>query len=254
MKGRIYFENNPWPEGHPIKKLDLSCDLAQTGIGLNLHLETEDYYSERDIQTYDDNDQSLPEFENISDWQHPDVWGNYHACTMSNTYWNDLHGPNLSRPGKLFEVKDLADAPVLVDTLRRLDDGTRAPILDLDHDEQAFHIYLLGHDAVADHRIDFSLQENGLLSLNWTGLIANAYVGDYNFKHKFRAEIEDIEFQGFRYRGTPQETLLTNIGATPKSTEVPCRALARKWIKNTDAFSFEPRRQHHQPDWLRPLL
>ncbi len=62
------------------------------------------------------------------------------------------------------------------------------------HEERAFHIYLLGHDAVADHRITFTrVPGTQLFDIAWQGKIALAYVGNYAPEHPFRAEIHGVQ-------------------------------------------------------------
>ena len=62
------------------------------------------------------------------------------------------------------------------------------------YEDRAFHIYLLGHDAVADHRIAFTrVPGTQLFDLDWRGKIALAYVGDYEPEHCFRAEIRGVQ-------------------------------------------------------------
>ena len=65
-----------------------------------------------------------------------------------------------------------------------------------DYSERAFHIYLLGHDAVADHHISFeALQGNWTIS--WKGKIALAYTGNYELKYHFATLLDKISFGGF---------------------------------------------------------
>ena len=80
---RIYFKDNPWPEGHPIKRFAWSAKEIDGDIWFDMHLESADYYAERDIE--DDEDEGYP-----SDWTAPAVWSNYHSCILSSNYWH--HG------------------------------------------------------------------------------------------------------------------------------------------------------------------
>ena len=61
-------------------------------------------------------------------------------------------------------------------------------------DDLAFHIYLLGHDAVAKHKIKFVRAADSLFEIQWSGKIAQAYVGDYEFKHDFNAVLKNVQF------------------------------------------------------------
>ncbi len=174
---RIYFKDNPWPEGHPIKAFAWSAREVEGDVWFDFHLESADYHAERRIQ--DDEEVDYP-----SDWAAPIVWGNYHACTLSSDYWHEGG----------FRVCASADyTPELLDGLELIVDPDPDAIEDFD--DLAFHIYLLGHDAVGQHRIRFERIGDSLrFRIVWSGLIAQAYVGDYEFKHEFSAVISSAEF------------------------------------------------------------
>jgi hypothetical protein len=64
-----------------------------------------------------------------------------------------------------------------------------------DYETLAFHVYLLGHDAVADHYIQFArIPHTDLFKVVWEGKIALAYAGDYEAKYRFVAEIDNVPF------------------------------------------------------------
>ena len=175
--GRIFFEGNPWPEGHAIKNFRWSTEIAGSDVWCHLHLETADYDAERGIVDEDD-----ATYE--SDWAAPSVWGNYHRCIISSDYWD--------RGGfRLCSVTDFT-----VDTV----DGLRVRVdelpADLENDEERrFHVYLLGHDTVVDHHIAFTKEAStGLFSITWSGKIALTYAGEYEPKYSFRAEITGVPF------------------------------------------------------------
>ena len=176
---RIFFEGNPWPEGHPIKAFVWTAEQRGADLWFNFHLETEDYYAERSIDEEDeDEDAEYP-----SDWQAPAVWYNYHSCTLSSTQWHSGG----------FAVCRMADfSPEHLDGL--LVQVNPLPLdLSASYEERAFHIYLLGHDAVAGHRIAFTRVPGTLLfDIDWQGSIALAYVGDHEPEHRFRAEIRGV--------------------------------------------------------------
>lgn len=174
---RIYFKDNPWPEGHPIKAFVWSAREVDGDVWFDFHLESANYYAERDIE--DDEEVDYP-----SDWAAPIVWGNYHACTLSSNNWHEGG----------FRVCARADyTPALLDGLELIVDPDPDAIEDFD--DLAFHIYLLGHDAVARHRIRFERIGDSLqFRIVWSGMIAQAYVGDYEFKHEFSAVISSAEF------------------------------------------------------------
>jgi hypothetical protein len=174
---RIYFKDNPWPEGHPIKEFAWSAKEVDGDVWFDMHLQSADYHAERDLD--DDEDVDYP-----SDWAAPIVWGNYHACTLSSTSWHDGG----------FRVCARADyTPAFLNGLELLVDPDPEAVED--HDDFAFHVYLLGHDAVARHRIRFErIGDSMRFKILWSGLIAQAYVGDYEFKHEFSAVISAAEF------------------------------------------------------------
>ena len=150
---RIFFEDNPWPEGHPVLSCAWHVELLRDGeLRLHLHLKTADYLSERDPG----------DVEGDSDWTSVGVWANFHACTMSSTAWGH-EGLRI-------------DAPIDLDSMtgRRFTGG-----------RDALGIYLLGHDACADHdvRVEGELARN--LMLVWRGRIALAYIGQHELEYAF---------------------------------------------------------------------
>jgi hypothetical protein len=172
-QGRIFFIGNPWPEGHPVEEFAWTARLVDDELWFDLHLRSADYDSEREIEYDDDTDYD-------SDWEAPIVWNNYHRCTLSSTFWGEIGGIRVCRldafslawlDGRVFEL-DPADGEV--------DD-------DEDH---AFHIYLLGHDSVANHRIEFRRQgDSNRFDIHWTGDIAQTYIGHNSLDHRFEATI-----------------------------------------------------------------
>lgn len=172
-EGRIFFAGNPWPEGHPIKHFRWSAERRGEQIWFGFHLETADYDAEREID--DDGSAELP-----SDWDHPGVWGNYHSCIVSSDYWH--------RGG--FSACDAADfCAEYLDGRSYHIDSLPADLCD-GREKLAFHIYLLGHDSVADHRIQFSrVGATNAFDITWQGRIALSYVGDDEPKYSFRAEL-----------------------------------------------------------------
>lgn len=181
IEGRIVFPGNPWPEGHAIEKFEWSVECRGDEVWFHFHLETKDYYDERDIE----DDESI---EYPSDWEAPIVWGNYHSCTISSHDWHQ--GGFLGCAVSQFSPQFVDGLQLNVDPLPRdLGDG---------YETRAFHIYLLGHDAVADHRIKFSRVGNtGLFDIAWEGSIALAYAGDYELRYRFIANIKRVPFPAF---------------------------------------------------------
>ncbi|PBI86593.1 hypothetical protein [Variovorax boronicumulans] len=174
---RIHFADNPWPEGHPVKEFRWTASVRNNEVWFDLHLRSEDYDAEREIDEPEDEDIDYP-----SDWDAPGVWTNYHRCTLSSTAWGDGGG---------FAVCALSDF-----SLAHID-GLEVSI-DLpppeDMEDNVFHIYLLGHDAAAHHRIRFDrIAGTDRFDITWTGKIALAYAGDYTYKYDFSARLHDVE-------------------------------------------------------------
>ncbi|MCA0894961.1 hypothetical protein [Microbulbifer agarilyticus] len=186
---RIFFENNPWPEGHPVKSFKWGAKLKDDYVWFDFHLESADYYSERDIE--DDED-----LEYETDWAAPIVWGNYHNCTLSTNYWHD---------GGFKVCKASEYSPEFLDGLELSVDMHPEQIKEWD--ELAFHIYLLGHDAAACHKIRFVRNpSNGKFSIFWVGRIAQAYIGDYEFRHNFKVNLSHCDMPKVEQSITSQST------------------------------------------------
>lgn len=178
MRGRIFFAGNPWPEGHDIREFRWSAERRGDDVWFGFHLETVEYYHERDVE----HDESI---EYLSDWVAPIVWGNYHHSVISSDAWHQ--GGFIACPVADYSVGRIDKAGFHVDPLPR-------DLAD-DYETRAFHIYLLGHDAVADHHILFArVAGTDLFNITWEGRIALAYAGDYEPKYRFRAEIADVPF------------------------------------------------------------
>lgn len=173
-KGRIFFIGNPWPEGHAIKQFRWSAQRRGSEVWFGLHLESADYYAEREIK----HDEGM---NYASDWRAPIVWGNYHRCIISSDQWHEGGFPVF--PAAEFNAERIDGLSVQVDSQPRdLSDS---------YENQAFHIYLLGHDSVVDHQIDFSrISGTDCFDIVWRGRIALSYAGDYEPKYSFRAEIK----------------------------------------------------------------
>lgn len=174
--GRIYFPGNPWPEGHPIKEFAWEARNKDGQVWFDLHLVTENYYSERGIEEPEDGDADYP-----SSWEAPGVWGNYHSCILSSTYWGTGGFPVAE--SEHFNWEELDGYELFVD---------EPPPEEVENN--AFGIYLLGHDAVAQHRIKFTKSLNPeCFDISWSGMVALAYVGDYEYKHEFVARIINVK-------------------------------------------------------------
>jgi hypothetical protein len=173
QQNRIFFPGNPWPEGHPVKVFVWSARVVAGTLRFDFHLESADYYAEREIDDQDNDDPSS--------WKSAGVWGNYHSCTLSSTEWHEGGFPVAEASGYTLERLDGLEV--------RVDD----PPPD-DFDAHAFRVYLLGHDAVGHHRIRFTrIPGTRRFDIVWTGRAALVYEGDEAYRYEFRAELHGIE-------------------------------------------------------------
>jgi hypothetical protein len=184
---RIYFIDNPYPEGHKIIKFVWSGRIDEDeAIWFDFHLETDDYYADDDSAEEEDSDED----DGTSDWNAKIVWTNYHSCTMSSTdLGEESKGIKVSHHSRKFNFEDCIKNELNVDKL---------PLLSTDYEDLAFSIYLLGHDSCANHSI--IIQQNGQhYDIDWTGKIALTYAGEDDFDYDFVANIQGAQFEGFYY-------------------------------------------------------
>lgn len=182
---KIYFTDNPYPNGHNIEEFSWSGRIDEYGsIYFDFHLKTENYYA-------NDDENEEEEAEGLSDWDSKIVWGNYHACILSSKYWGEQGGIRINKPGEKLDF-DAVVQNILFSHDLPSDQH-------FDDDDLAFSIYLLGHDSCADHQIRFTKQDNHQYDITWTGKIALTYSGDNEFSHDFKAHIFNAEFEGFHY-------------------------------------------------------
>ncbi len=175
---RIFFKGNPYSKGHLITNFIWSGRLDQEkGLVFDFHLDTDNYYAEDDSDDIE---------EPKSDWCAKIAWRNFHKCTLSSTEWH-YSGITVGTPHRKFDFKQLNE--LLVDKLP-LEEG-------FDFEDLAFHIYLLGHDSCANHRIIFKeIRSNKTYNINWTGKIALTYCGEVDFIYDFEANISNVNFAG----------------------------------------------------------
>ena len=179
-ENRIYFKGNPWPDGHKIKNFSWITKIKDDEVWFHFTLESEDYYAEFDH--YDDPDYDEDQ-DYESSWNAPGVWGNYHSCRISSNFWHD-------GGFKVCNVKEYSAE--YIDGLEITVDPD--PESFEDFEDMAFHIYLLGHDAVGNHKIKFTrIGETDHFNIEWNGNIALAYVGDYDFDYEFKTFITDVK-------------------------------------------------------------
>jgi hypothetical protein len=174
-KDRILFQDNPWPEGHPIKVFAWDSKLVDGDVWFDFYLETADYNGERYIEENED-------IEYNSDWEAPIIWSNYHRCILSSNYWHC--GGFRVCPEAEYSFEYLDGLELEIDINSKYSGDLQS---------LAFHIYLLGHDAVAKHKVKFIRSgDTNRFDIQWSGKIALAYAGDYEFKHDFIAMITDV--------------------------------------------------------------
>lgn len=173
---RIWFSGNPWPEGHPIEHLVWTGRIEADGLYFDLDLRSANYYAERDVESEAD-----------ESWKSSLVWGNYHRCSLSSTKWGPDEGIFVGDEEDPFDWNELAEWVFDVDMGKDTDD----------HDNHAFHIYLLGHDSVLRHHVRFTEPRGRTHRLRWKARIALTYVGDYELKHRLEVDA-DVTFEGFR--------------------------------------------------------
>ncbi|SEJ15659.1 MULTISPECIES: hypothetical protein [unclassified Variovorax] len=178
---RIFFTGNPWPEGHPVKEFRWTAAVRDGQVRFDLHLRSDDYEAEREIEDPEEEDET-EDGEYIGDWQSVGVWTNYHRCTLSSTHWGA--GDGLAVCAAADYSLDMLDGLEIV-----VDDPPPEDI-----EQNFFHIYLLGHDAAAAHRIRFDrIAGTERFNVTWTGKIALAYAGDNEYKYEFAAHLYGVE-------------------------------------------------------------
>lgn len=208
MHGRIWFEGNPWPEGHGIKAAEFFLSLSHgydedwtphPQLDLGLTIESEDYYAamtkeERDA-AYDREAKAIDEGVELSDWAAFIAWQNFHRCRFQSS------NAVIAKAGSLFDMNSLSK------TCFVFEEGLKK-VGDWDYESSAFTAYILGHDSLADHKIHISNVEGApnLYDINWTGAVAMSYRGDDSFDYRFRAQIRNLPFSGIRvYRDTQND-------------------------------------------------
>lgn len=210
----IVFADSAYPEPHQLKEFVWSGRLDEAGkLYFNLHLKTEDYYANLDEEDWDEEDDLEDDQPYTSDmhWKSAIVWDNYHQCIISSTYWGEEGGILIGTRETPFEFKTFDSELFSLDTLpldKEQEIGKEEKENEKEWDEEdeentvAFNIYLLGHDACANHTISFERTNGSHFSINWSGLIALTYGGFVDFDQAFKATITDATFDGFNYPQT----------------------------------------------------
>jgi hypothetical protein len=238
MDGRIWFEGNPWPGGHAVREAIFAGHLSEGGVGLLLELATVDYEDEYP-ETFADEAFETGGALDATDWESPIVWGNFHACILSNLRW----GVDARKLPQLVGRGDPGGQVLTRSHRFEVDPLEPEPEAGFDVDDNVFHIYLLGHDAVRGHRIDITPSAAaGCHEVEWTGRIALAYIGETRYEHRFRCRLRDLPFAGFMI--DPAER------AAGADREKRARSLAARHLPGVESLRFEQGRGA-QPDWLR---
>jgi hypothetical protein len=248
-QGRIWFEGNPWPGGHRIASFRFGAHIdldrgswnpdmlgKRRALALDFELITERYDEEDGTDRFD----SGP-----TDWTSKTVWNNFHTCRLSSSETSDLPGIGVS-DGTVPFVFDQESYSFTADPL---------PIGDMEdfHTVAAFGIYVLGHDAAADHRIHLhSRQPDGSYTVEWTGKVARAYVGDDNFEYGFRAYLEGVRFDSISLFQYDPETARTMLGIE-LDTSVRPRDFIAPFVSDPDNFTFERRGAPGHPGHLHAV-
>jgi len=182
--GRITFAKNPWPQGHRIADFVWTGRIEAGSVWFDLHLTSANYDEGDELR-----DEAEDDHERDDDWRAKGCWTNYGRCTMSSTKWDgEATGFQVGTPKNPLDFGQLGARPVKVD--RRTKIAVEKP---------AFHLYLMGHDAVADHRITFTKTSTPRQhSLSWKGRICLAYIGRTKYEHRFEAVAPRVVFQGFK--------------------------------------------------------
>lgn len=233
--GRIWFPGNPWPNGHALKQPQLFAQFdncfhewgSAPGAYLRLQIESENYYAEwsdAEVEAaYKAEEVEIDQGVDRPNWQSYIVWQNYHSCRIGDNA-EILIGNDLNKfTADWFEGKSLKFDPV---------DGVMCA---KEHDDLAFHCYILGHDSVADHKISI---RNGrtpwTIDMDWRGKVALTYIGDDEFKYDFRAEVRNAPFLGFR--GPRETTRTTRRGLLGRKIETERERRETRSLDEREAY------------------
>lgn len=219
MTGRIRFPGNPWPDGHAVESFSWGAAIHPShGLLLEFSLKSEDYYAA---------DGEMSDHIGPSDWESKIAWCNYHACTLGPSQTSSRSGLLVPSPFTLgLDRYEFTADPLPVDW-------------DTFFDTNAFGIYLLGHDAVADHRIRLELRGDAYV-VDWTGRIALAYMGATDFRYSFEAHVEGVRFDSISMWYFKPEIALEYLGLEVDPALSPRDYLA-PYVSDPDRFDFEER-------------
>lgn len=175
-RGRLFFTDSPWPEGHRITSLRWWGHFEpDTGVWFDLELTTANY------------DEDGPPAENASRPWLDFYYENGCYITPADT---PHRGFLVGTPSAPLSLDELAGREFVIDPLPRTADQPTS-----------FLAYVSdpgAHDPVADHRIRF-VERTGPFefSLVWFGRVALDHGAPPDFKCAFEARIERATFEGF---------------------------------------------------------
>ncbi|MEM6724885.1 MAG: hypothetical protein AAF598_12650 [Bacteroidota bacterium] len=250
---RIWFKDNPWPNGHALEKVRFFGILSENGIFLHLEIASEKYYAaegwEHIRKIAKAHDSQLEKQNVTDDWLYYSSWLNYHSGHIK---------PN--NPIMLGNAEHSFSMDALHQMVLRLDDPPpiEATWGGLDFDGMAFHCYVLGHDAVAHHQIQIQEANKPFeYDIDWTGKVALAYGGDEDFRYDFIVQLRNLRFEGFD--GRPRRELITSGPQknrwkdvrNERSMEAREQEL-REWMTQFSSIDQTQLtfRADHQSDWL----
>lgn len=235
MQGRIWFEGNPWPQGHALLDFQLGAFLHEGGVTLSLLLKSTEYRDAGGAV------EPPEEQAATGDWESRGVWNNYHRCSIESGAIADQPplaidpATKLPVPGQRLRFDTLADEPP---------NG-------FDPQDNLLQCYILGHDAVRDHDLKIGAgSAHGLYRIDWSGRVALAYAGDYFYRYRFRVEVEDAPFVGFEI--TQRQSDGREVAErTERNARI--QRLAAQWLGGREGLQvvMQPERL---PDRLIPLF
>ncbi len=198
---RVYFSpGNPWTQGHAVDYCAFEGKLFEDNtLVVNLHLSTVDYRANDGGEFLDEGDES--------DWGAKVVWNNYHAFRVGGTVLVGTESDPIS-------LLSIADKQFVADPLPE----SYQRFLD---DELNFEANVLGHDSVADHRIEFGAYRAGKFPISWAARIALSYSGSEEFDRYFAvktsvSELDEIYVIGDR----PDEEVLQGLAKVLTEHEI----------------------------------
>jgi hypothetical protein len=197
-------------------------------MAIAFELISEDYYEADGTHLVSEEDDDAEK----SDWESKAAWNNYHRCWIGKSQTSSAAGIPVSDGTRAFafdqEEYHFSADPLPVDW----DDF---------FDQQAFGIYLLGHDAVADHKIHLhSRRSDGSYTLDWTGKIARTYMGETEFTHDFIARVDGVKFDAISLWYFDPAIAKEQLGIEMDPNMTP-RDYIAPFVADPDQFRFEKR-------------